>query len=181
MNIVAFIAIAIYFRFIVQPQFLLITEILFALKDSSPKNLKLMFIFFTPSRCRWRCFFSRTQTKIFNSVCQSYNGGQWAPRLWERQKHTQTCTACGGSELNNDINTVRFPTKTDRFVSLDLNVSSRAAGFNLVLSVDAQSRGAHWRPLYDWQSTTVWVKNLGLFSPEETVTYILDALQGVNR
>ncbi len=35
----------------------------------------------------------------------------------------------------NDINTVHFPAQTDRFVSLDLNVSSRAAGFYLVLSV----------------------------------------------
>ncbi len=36
----------------------------------------------------------------------------------------------------------------DRFVSLGLNVSSRAAGFNLVLSVyvffDSQSRESHW-------------------------------------
>ncbi len=32
----------------------------------------------------------------------------------------------------NDINTVQFLAQTDRFVSLDLNVSSRAAGFNLV-------------------------------------------------
>ncbi len=33
------------------------------------------------------------------------------------------------------INTVQFLTQTDRFVSLDLDVSSQAAGFNLVLSV----------------------------------------------
>ncbi len=33
------------------------------------------------------------------------------------------------------INTVQFLAQTDHFVSLDLNVSSRAAGFNLVLSV----------------------------------------------
>ncbi len=35
----------------------------------------------------------------------------------------------------NNINSVQFLTQTDRFVSLDLDVSSRAAGFNLVLSV----------------------------------------------
>ncbi len=35
----------------------------------------------------------------------------------------------------NAINTVQFLAQTDCFVSLDLNVSSRAAGFNLVLSV----------------------------------------------
>ncbi len=35
----------------------------------------------------------------------------------------------------NDINTVQFLAQTERFVSLDLNVSSRAAGFNLVLPV----------------------------------------------
>ncbi len=34
-----------------------------------------------------------------------------------------------------NVATVQFLTQTDRLVSLDLNVSSRAAGFNLVLSV----------------------------------------------
>ncbi len=33
------------------------------------------------------------------------------------------------------LNTVQFLAQADRFVSLDLNVSSRATGFNLVLSV----------------------------------------------
>ncbi len=41
----------------------------------------------------------------------------------------------GRSEVKNDINTVQFLAQTDRFVSLDLSVSSQAAGFNLVLSV----------------------------------------------
>ncbi len=35
----------------------------------------------------------------------------------------------------NNINTAQFLAQTDCFVSLDLDVSSRAAGFNLVLSV----------------------------------------------
>ncbi len=39
------------------------------------------------------------------------------------------------SAVKHDINTVQFLAQTDRFVSLVLNVSSRAAGFNLVLSV----------------------------------------------
>ncbi len=41
-----------------------------------------------PLRCRWLCFFSRTQTKMFNSnhCSQSYNGSQWDPRLWESNK-----------------------------------------------------------------------------------------------
>ncbi len=47
----------------------------------------------------------------------------------------RTVGPCGGSEVKNYINTVQFLAQTDRFVSLDLNVSSRAAGFNLVLSV----------------------------------------------
>ncbi len=38
-------------------------------------------------------------------------------------------------DRKNNINTVQFLAQTDRFVSLHLNVSSRAAGFNLVLSV----------------------------------------------
>ncbi len=37
--------------------------------------------------------------------------------------------------VKNYINTVQFLAQTDHFVSLDLNVSSRAAGFNLILSV----------------------------------------------
>ncbi len=61
---------------------------------------------------------------------------------------------------------------TDRlFVSLDLSVSSRDAGFNLVLSVYvcfSQSRESHWLPLYNWQTATVWVKNINLCSTEET-------------
>ncbi len=47
----------------------------------------------------------------------------------------KTVGQCGVSELKNDINTVQFLAQADRFVSLDLNVSSRASGFNLVLSV----------------------------------------------
>ncbi len=39
------------------------------------------------------------------------------------------------SEVKNDINIVQFLAQTDRFGSKDLNVSSRAAGFNVVLSV----------------------------------------------
>ncbi len=41
----------------------------------------------------------------------------------------------GGSEVKNNTNTVPFLAQTDRFLSLDLNVLSRAAGFNLVVSV----------------------------------------------
>ncbi len=39
------------------------------------------------------------------------------------------------NRCKNDINTVQFLAQSDRFVSLDLNVSSRATVFNLVLSV----------------------------------------------
>ncbi len=47
----------------------------------------------------------------------------------------RTVGRCDGSEVKNDINTVQFLAQTDCFVSLHLNVSSRPAGFNLVLSV----------------------------------------------
>ncbi len=47
----------------------------------------------------------------------------------------RTVGQCGGSEVTKNINTVQFLAQTDRFVSLDLNVSSQAAGFHLVLSV----------------------------------------------
>ncbi len=67
---------------------------------------------------------------------------------------------------------IQFLAQTDRFVSKDLNVLSRAAGFNLVLSVYvfffSQSREYHWLTLYDWQTAAVWVKNLLLCSTEET-------------
>ncbi len=46
----------------------------------------------------------------------------------------RTVGHCGGSEVKHDINTVQFLAQTDRFVSLDLDVSSRAAGIHLVLS-----------------------------------------------
>ncbi len=59
----------------------------------------------------------------------------------------RTVGQCGGSEVKNYINTVQFLAQTDHFVSLDLNVSSRAAGFNLILSVYvfflSQSRESH--------------------------------------
>ncbi len=47
----------------------------------------------------------------------------------------------------NDINTVEFLAQTDRFMSLDLNVSSPAAGFNLVLSVYVFFLSKLWVPL----------------------------------
>ncbi len=47
----------------------------------------------------------------------------------------RTVSQCGGSELKIYIHTVQFLAQSDRFVSLDLNVSPQAAGFNLVLSV----------------------------------------------
>ncbi len=50
-------------------------------------------------------------------------------------KELRTVGQYGGSEVKYYINTVQFLAQTDRFVSLDLNVSSQAAGFNLVLSV----------------------------------------------
>ncbi len=55
----------------------------------------------------------------------------------------------GGSKVKkNYINTVQFLAQTDRFLFLHLNVSSRAAGFNLFLSVYvvfffSQSRAYH--------------------------------------
>ncbi len=44
----------------------------------------------------------------------------------------RTVGHCSGSEVKNDINAVQFLAQTDCFVSLDLNVLSRAAGFHLV-------------------------------------------------
>ncbi len=61
----------------------------------------------------------------------------------------RTVGPCGGSEGKNYINTVQFLAQTDRFMSLDLNVSSRAAGFNLVLTVYVFLLSKPWVPLTD--------------------------------
>ncbi len=63
------------------------------------------------------------------AVCQSYNVSQWYSRLWEKKNRSEG----GGSEVKNYINTVQLLAQTDRFVSKDLNLSSWAKGFNLVL------------------------------------------------
>ncbi len=55
-----------------------------------------------------------------------------------QEEEEVSCAGCcvkssgpgGRSEVKNDINTVQFLAQTDCFVSLYLNVSSRAAGFN---------------------------------------------------
>ncbi len=47
----------------------------------------------------------------------------------------------------NNINTVQFLAQTDRFVSLDLNVLSQAAGFSMVLSVYVFFLSKPWVPL----------------------------------
>ncbi len=64
----------------------------------------------------------------------------------------RTVGPCSGSEVKK-IYKYCSVSCTDRcFVSYDLNVSSRAAGFNLVVSVYSffysQSHGSHWLPLY---------------------------------
>ncbi len=50
-----------------------------------------MFICLPPGhpRCKWLCFFSRTLRFLTQNVavCQSYNGSQWDPRVWETKKH----------------------------------------------------------------------------------------------
>ncbi len=90
---------------------------------------------------------------------RTHNLKQWV--TYTRDRSLPTLRWIRGK---NYINTVQFLAQTDGLVFLDLNVSSRAAGFNLVLSVYvffvSQSRESHWLPLYDWQTATVWVKNL---------------------
>ncbi len=43
-------------------------------------------------------------------------------------------------------------------------------GLSVYAFLVSQSRGSHWLPLYDWQTATVWVKNLRLCSTEETTS-----------
>ncbi len=84
--------------------------------------------------------------------------------------YTWTVGHCGGSEVKNYINTYLFISFLHRTIVSCLNVSSRATGFHLVLSVYiffySQSRGV---PL----TAIIWltdcnVKNLCLCSTEET-------------
>ncbi len=115
----------------------------------------------------WHVFFllyGESQTNKCITATYLSNGPLTLSTISIRRVGIRTVGQCSGSEVKNDINTVRFLAQTNRFVSLDLNVSSRAAGFNLVLSVYvcfffSQSLESHWLPLYDWQTATVWVKN----------------------
>ncbi len=100
-----------------------------------------MFICLPPGhpRCRWLCFFSRTQMKIFNLQSVSHVMAVSGTHGFESQKNighsAQDSWTVRWIRGKNDINTVQFLAQTDCFMSLDLNVSSQAAGFNLVLSV----------------------------------------------
>ncbi len=60
-------------------------------------------------------------------MCQS--------RLTRHTPDVMTVRHCGVSEVKYDINSLQFLAQTDRFVSYDINVSSRAASFNLNLCV----------------------------------------------
>ncbi len=82
----------------------------------------------------------------------------------------------GGSEVKIDINTVQFLAQTDCFVSLDLNVSSQAAGFNLVLSVYVFLSLKAVSPIDCHYMTDRLQKSSFVFCWRNKVTYILDAL-----
>ncbi len=85
-----------------------------------------------------------------------------------------------GVKKTNNINTVQFLSQTDRFVSLDLNASSRAAGFNLVLSVYVVFSLKAVEPIYCHYMTD----RLQRFELKFFVCVLLkslDALQGVSR
>ncbi len=67
-----------------------------------PKNENVMFICLPQghSRCRWLCFFSRTQRFLTRTiaVCQSYNVSQWYSRLWGKKNiHRQNLIKPCGS------------------------------------------------------------------------------------
>ncbi len=95
------------------------------------------------------------------------------PELFTQQPARDVST-CSGSDIKYDINTVQFLAQTDCFMSSSrVLVSSRAAGFNLVLSVYVCFflLSKTWVPLTAiiWLTdATVWVKNLCLCSTEET-------------
>ncbi len=70
-----------------------------------------------------------------------------ASRAGCSERAQDSWTVCGSEVKKNYINTVQFLVQTDRFVSLELNVSSRATGFNLVLSVYVFFLSKPWVPL----------------------------------
>ncbi len=73
----------------------------------------------------------------------------------------------GGSEVKNDINTVQLLAQTDRFVSKDLNVSTWAKGFNLVLSVNVFFLSMPWVPLTD----IIWLTDCNSLSYQTSNLY----------
>ncbi len=71
------------------------------------------------------------------------------------------------SEVKDDINTVQFLTQTDCFISMYCQESQGLIWICLCMFFYSQRFCAHWLPLNDWQTATVWVKNLRLCSTEE--------------
>ncbi len=142
-----------------------------------PKGIQDVGDFVSSVEHKWRFFLSQTV-----AVCQPYNGSQWDPRLWETNKTCTDKTKLNPAARDDTLrskDTKRLVCARNRTVFIYFfylwsaaRISSRAAGFNLVLSVYvflvSQSRGSHWLPLYDWQTTMVWVKNIRLCSTEET-------------
>ncbi len=60
-----------------------------------PKNENVMFICLPPGHQVVGYFVSSVEHKLrfltqTGAVCQSYNGSQWDPWIWETKKHTQT-------------------------------------------------------------------------------------------
>ncbi len=77
-------------------------------------------------------------------------------------------------EVKNDINTVRFLTQTARSCLRPSMCSYDGELFNLDFSVHVlfpSYRDGHlYLPLYDWQTRTVWPKNIKIGSTEEKKT-----------
>ncbi len=80
--------------------------------SAHPQDIQDVGHFVSSVEYKWRFL---TQTV---EVCQSYNGSQWDPRLWESKKHTQT-------KPNKILLlvTVHWGLKTQNFLSLKLFTS----------------------------------------------------------
>ncbi len=112
-------------------------------------------------------------------VTRAFKGG--SEHLGGMRARTQITWTWLCTRGKNDINTVRFLTQTARSCLRPSMCSYDGELFNLDFSVHVLFPSYRdsdlYLPLYDWQTRTVWPRNIKIGSTEEKKdTYILDAL-----
>ncbi len=149
------------------------------LKDSSPKNENVMFICLPPGHpsCSCDCV-SSVEHKIWfltqtEAVCNimTVNGTHGFESKKKTKKHTQLTNIWYIEVLRHKI--IGLCKKMNSISRICCtwacwHVTRRLLWTQCGCFFYSQSRGSHWLLLYDWQTATVWVKNLRLCSTEET-------------